>query len=81
MKWIVEWGTKHEDEPDIVDVSGLPNLGITSLDVPKWDKKFINRMTRDEMKMALRDCSRLNFQVKNLDKRTDLVIATHLSSR
>lgn len=64
MKWIIGWGEQHEDDPDIDDVSDIPNLGITSInDVPDWDKNFILRMSKYEMLMALEGCSQLNLQV------------------
>lgn len=64
MKWIIGWCERHENDVIPVDISDVPNLGITSInDVPDWDKGFFFLMSRNEIKVVLRDCTRLNLQV------------------
>lgn len=64
MKFIIEWCEKHaKEEEEAADVSDLPNLGITTLD-DVTDCPVISRLTRNEMKAVLKDCTRLNLQVK-----------------
>lgn len=63
MKFIIEWCEKHAKDEEAADVSGLPNLGITTLD-DVTDCPLISRLTRNEMKAVLKDCTSLNLQVK-----------------
>lgn len=62
MKFIIEWCEKHAKDEE-ADVSDLPNLGITTLD-DVTDCPVISRLTRNEMKAVLKDCTHLNLQVK-----------------
>ena len=63
MKFIIEWCEKHAKDEEAADVSDLPNLGITTLD-DVTDCPVISRLTRNEMKAVLKDCTHLNLQVK-----------------